>query len=155
MQGILFGIIAGVFISIQTVFNAQLSEKIGSWATTAIVLGLGFISSFTMFKIVDDTSLLAIGRVNKLYLLSGVLGVVLVYCIMQAIRILGPAYAISIVLVSQLTMAVLIDSFGWFGFGKAPITMNKLIGLGIMIAGILVFKMKKQHTRKSGYNSFD
>ncbi|AOH54608.1 hypothetical protein ABE28_009625 [Peribacillus muralis] len=148
MQGILFGIIAGVFISIQTVFNAQLSEKIGSWATTAIVLGLGFISSFTMFKIMDDTSLLAIGRVNKLYLLSGVMGVVLVYCIMQAIRILGPAYAISIVLVSQLTMAVLIDSFGWFSFGKVPFTMNKLIGLGIMIAGILVFKMKKHAYKK-------
>ncbi|MFJ7941076.1 DMT family transporter [Peribacillus sp. NPDC096622] len=69
----------------------------------------------------EDKNLLAIGHINKLYLLSGVLGVLLDYCIMQAICHLGPAYAISIVLVAQLTMAVLIDTLGWFGFEKAPL----------------------------------
>lgn len=149
MQGILFGVIAGVFISLQTVFNAQVSEKVGSWATTTLVLGLGFVSSYTMFMIMDDTSLLALGHVNKLYLSSGVLGVMLVYFIMQAIRLLGPAYAISIVLVAQLIMAVFIDTFGWFGFETAPFTMNKLFGIGIMVAGIIMFKMKRNVIQKN------
>ncbi|WP_285767066.1 DMT family transporter [Peribacillus sp. SI8-4] len=148
MQGILFGVIAGIFISLQTVFNAQVGEKVGSWATTSLVLGLGFVSSFTMFVIMDDTSLLSIGQVNKWYLSSGVLGVVLVYCIMQAIRLLGPAYAICVVLVAQLTMAVLIDTFGWFGFAKIPFSINKLIGISIMLAGIIVFKLKKKSNTK-------
>ncbi|CAH0262700.1 hypothetical protein SRABI96_03472 [Peribacillus sp. Bi96] len=156
MQGILFGVMAGVFISLQTVFNTRVSEKVGSLATTTIVLGLGFISSLSIFMIMEDTNLLAIGSINKLYLLSGVLGVMLVYCIMQAIRLLGPAYAISIVLVAQLTMAVLIDTFGWFGFERAPFTLNKLIGIGIMIAGIIMFKLKKnmgpQANKENGFS---
>ncbi|MGE6256820.1 DMT family transporter [Heyndrickxia sporothermodurans] len=141
-QGIMFAIVAGAFVSLQTVFNARASEKVGSWATTVIVFGLGFFTSFLFFIIMDDTNLFNLGNMNKIYLLSGVFGVVLVFCIMQAIRLLGPAYAISIILVAQLTLAVFIDTFGWFNFKVIPFSLNKFIGLGIMIAGIIVFKMK-------------
>ncbi|MGE8205545.1 DMT family transporter [Heyndrickxia sp. NPDC080065] len=142
MQGILFAIIAGVFISLQTVFNTKVSEKVGLWATTVLVLGLGFFTSLPLFIIIDGTNLLDIGHMNKIYLLSGVFGVILVYCIMQAIRHLGPAYAVSIILVAQLTLAVFIDTFGWFDFIPIPFSLNKFLGLGIMIAGIIVFKLK-------------
>ena len=106
MKGILFAVMAGVFISLQTVFNTRVSGKVGLWATTTLVLGLGFFTSFLMFIIMDDTRLFAVGNVNKVYLFGGFLGVGVVFCIMQAIRMLGPAYAISIVLVSQIFLAV-------------------------------------------------
>ncbi|TCJ01297.1 DMT family transporter [Cytobacillus praedii] len=143
MKGILFAVMAGVFISLQTVFNTRVSGKVGLWATTTLVLGLGFFTSFLMFIIMDDTRLFAVGNVNKVYLFGGFLGVGVVFCIMQAIRMLGPAYAISIVLVSQIFLAVLIDTFGWFGFETISFTMNKLVGLALMIAGIIVFKLKQ------------
>lgn len=154
MKGILFAIMAGVFISLQTVFNTRVSEKVGMWATTTLVLGLGLITSFPIFIIMDDTQLFAVGNVNKIYLLGGFLGVGVVYCIMQAIRMLGSAYAISIVLVAQLFIAVLIDTFGWFGFETISFTINKLVGLTLMIAGISVYKLKKvtgqqKHTSKA------
>lgn len=148
MQGIMFAVMAGVFISLQTVFNTRVSEKVGSWATTTLVLGLGFTTSLPIFLVMDDTSLFALGSINKLYLLGGVLGVGIVFSIMQAIRLLGPAYAISIVLVAQLTLAVLIDTFGWFGFETIPFTLNKMIGLGLMIVGIIVYKLKILEKRK-------
>ncbi|MFD2444579.1 DMT family transporter [Bacillus sp. CGMCC 1.16607] len=149
MQGILFAIMAGVFISLQTVFNTRVSEKVGSWATTTLVLGLGFFTSLPIFLLTEDANLLSFGRINKLYLLGGILGVGIVFCIMQAIRLLGPAFAISIVLVSQITIAVLIDTFGWFGFEIIPFTTGKLFGLGLMIAGIVVFKWKKSYGQRS------
>ncbi|WP_419393046.1 DMT family transporter [Cytobacillus praedii] len=143
MKGILFAVMAGVFISLQTIFNTRVSGKVGLWATTTLVLGLGFFTSFLMFIIMDDTRLFAVRNVNKIYLFGGILGVGVVFCIMQAIRMLGPAYAISIVLVSQIFLAVLIDTFGWFGFETISFTMNKLVGLALMIAGIIVFKLKQ------------
>lgn len=143
MKGILFAVMAGVFISLQTIFNTRVSGKVGLWATTTLVLGLGFFTSFLMFIIMDDTRLFAVRNVNKIYLFGGFLGVGVVFCIMQAIRMLGPAYAISIVLVSQIFLAVLIDTFGWFGFETISFTMNKLVGLALMIAGIIVFKLKQ------------
>ena len=147
MQGILFAILAGIFISLQTVFNTRVSEKVGSWATTTLVLGLGFLTSLPFFIELDDTSLLSFGNVNRLYLFGGVLGVVLVYSIMKGISILGPAYSISIVLVSQISLAVLIDTFGWFGFEKIPLTASKLLGLALMVLGIFVFKLNQKSNK--------
>jgi len=143
MQGILFALLAGIFISLQTVFNTRVSEKVGSWATTTFVLGLGFLTALPIFIAIDDTSLFSIGNVNKLYLFGGVLGVVLVYSIMKGISSLGPAFSISIVLISQIGLAVLIDAFGWFGFEKLPLTPSKIIGLSLMVIGVLVFKLNK------------
>ena len=151
MQGILFAILAGILISLQTVFNTRVSEKVGSWATTTLVLGLGFLASLPFFILLDDTSLLSVGNVNKLYLFSGVLGVVLVFTIMKGISILGPAYSISIVLVSQIFLAILIDTFGWFGFEKIPLTSSKLIGIALMVLGIFVFKLTKSESNNEKF----
>ncbi|MEH7106504.1 DMT family transporter [Bacillus sp. JJ1764] len=144
MQGILLAIISGIFISLQTVFNTRVSEKFGSWATTTLVLGLGFLTSLPFFMVMDHTSLFSFGKVNKLYLFSGLLGVVLVFCIMKGISLLGPAYSISIVLISQITLAILIDSFGWFGFEKLPLTHYKILGIFLMVLGVIVFKWNKK-----------
>ena len=148
MQGIFFAILAGIFISLQTVFNTRVSEKVGSWATTTLVLGLGFLTSLPFFIVLDDSSLLSFGNVNRLYLFGGVLGVVLVFSIMKGISILGPAYSISIVLVSQISLAILIDTFGWFGFEKIPLTSSKLLGLTLMVLGIFVFKLNQRSNKE-------
>jgi len=140
MQGILFAIVAGIFISLQTVFNTRVSEKAGPWATTTFVLGLGFLTSLPFFIVIDDIPLWSIGNVNKLYLFGGVLGVVLVFSIMRGISLLGPAFSISIVLISQITTAVWIDTFGWFGFERLPLTPSKGIGLSLMVVGVVIFK---------------
>nr|WP_275695480.1 DMT family transporter [Fredinandcohnia sp. SECRCQ15] len=137
----MFAILAGFFISLQTIFNTRVSEKVGSWATTTFVLGLGFLTSLPIFIAIEDTPLFSIGNVNKLYLFGGVLGVFLVFSIMKGISSLGPAYSMSIILISQIASAILIDTFGWFGFEKVPFTPNKFWGLSLMVLGVLVFKL--------------
>lgn len=79
---------------------------------------------------------------NKLYLLGGVFGALIVFSVMKGITLIGPAYSVSILLISQLLVALLIDSLGLFGVEKVPLGANKLLGIGIMIAGVLVFKLK-------------
>ncbi|MFI8712072.1 DMT family transporter [Brevibacillus brevis] len=142
MQGILFSLLAGVFICLQSVFNAQASTKLGLWQTNAIVHAVGFLVSFSIFLYVRDGDWKSIGEVNKMYLLGGVFGAVIVFSVMKGITSIGPAYAVSILLISQLLVALLIDSLGLFGVQKVPITLNKIIGIGIMIAGVVVFKLK-------------
>ncbi|WP_312115512.1 DMT family transporter [Brevibacillus reuszeri] len=45
-------------------------------------------------------------------------------------------------LVAQLLVALIIDSLGLFGVEKVPLTTSKVMGILIMIAGVLVFKLK-------------
>jgi transporter family-2 protein len=57
------------------------------------------------------------------------------------VRRLGPTYAISIALTSQLVFALLFDSIGAFGLEKVPFTFKQLIGVLVIVGGILVFKL--------------
>lgn len=142
MKGILFALIAGLFVSIQLVFNARLGEKIGFWETNTFVHGSGFIFSFIILMIAGNGSFSKIGETNKLYLLGGVLGVIIVFSAMTAVSALGATYSVAILLVTQLIAATIIDSFGLFGSPIIGFDITKFLGIIIMIAGIIVFKLK-------------
>ncbi len=55
---------------------------------------------------------------------------------------LGPTYAISILLVTQLLVGLAIDTFGFFGTEKIQLALTKPIGIVIMLVGIVIFQMK-------------
>lgn len=142
MKGILFAVTAGVFISLQQVFNTRLGEKIGLWETNTIVHATGLALSLIILLSAGNGSFAAIGGVNKLYLLGGTLGVFIVFSVMNAISALGAAYSVAILLVTQLIASTIIDSFGLFGSPIIKFDITKFLGIAIMIAGIVVFKIK-------------
>lgn len=142
MKGITFAILAGLFISLQGVFNTRLSEKLGFWETNTFVHGTGFALTLLLMFIYGNGSFAGVGQVNKLYLLGGALGVMIVFSVMNAISALGATYCIAILLVTQLIVATVIDSFGLFGSPVIKFDITKFIGLVVMVAGILIYKMK-------------
>ena len=79
---------------------------------------------------------------NKFYLFGGVLGIVITVTVMLAIGKLSPTVAIGAILISQLTVAALIDAFGLMGSEKTPFLWNKYVGLILMVGGMLLFKWK-------------
>lgn len=142
MKGISFAILAGLFISLQGVFNTRLGEKLGFWETNTFVHGTGFALTLLLMLFFGNGSFSGIGQVNKLYLLGGALGVMIIFSVMNAISTLGATYCIAILLVTQLIAATVIDSFGLFGSPVIKFDMTKFIGLVVMVAGILIYKMK-------------
>ncbi|ERI95213.1 hypothetical protein HMPREF1982_00438 [Clostridiales bacterium oral taxon 876 str. F0540] len=142
MLGVILSIVAGVAMSLQGVFNTRLGDKIGTWETNVIVQATGLVLSLIAFFIAGSGSFKNIKDANKLYLLGGALGVVIIITVMIGIKSLGPTCAISIILVAQLTAAALIDAFGLFDSAKIAFGTNKIIGVIIMIVGILIFKWK-------------
>ena len=111
MSGIIFSIIAGAAMSIQGVMNTRLSDKIGLYESNAFVQGTAFVLSLIALWIMGKGSLREIANVNKLYLLGGVLGLVITVTVMLGIGKLSPTVAISVILISQLFVAALIDAF--------------------------------------------
>ena len=83
-----------------------------------------------------------LGQVNKLYWLGGVLGIVITLAVMLGIKSLGTTLAISVILISQLLVAALIDAFGLMGSEKVAFGWNKYVGLALMTGGMLVFKFR-------------
>ncbi|MGE5701741.1 MAG: DMT family transporter [Clostridia bacterium] len=141
MQGLLFGILAGSLVGLQNIFNSKVNERAGSWTTTSLVLGMGFLSSLMMGLLVEGSDLFALHPMKTWYWFSGAIGVGVVICLVQGIKLLGPTYAISIVLTSQLGFALAADSFGWLGLTQVPFTIKHLIGVIVIISGMLLFKL--------------
>ena len=68
------------------------------------------------------------------------LGLVITLTVMLGIKSLGTTLAISIILISQLLIAALIDAFGLMGSEKLTFGWNKYVGLALMTGGLLFFR---------------
>ena len=140
MSGFSLAILAGVLISLQSVFNTKVNENVGQWLTTAWVLGIGLISSIVFYIITENSISIKVYTTNYLFYVSGLFGIGLIICIMIAIKNLGPAYTVLISLITQLVVALSIDTFGLFGMESVPLQINKLVGIGLLIFGVGIFK---------------
>lgn len=139
-MGYIFSIIAGAAMSIQGVMNTRLGEKIGLYESNAFVQGTAFILSLAAVWIAGKGNFRALGEVNKLYLLGGVLGLIITITVMLGMGKLTPAVAVSVILISQLLVAAIINAFGLMGTEKETFGIGKYVGLALMIGGMLIFK---------------
>jgi len=149
MQGLLMALVAGSLVGLQNIFNNKVNERAGTWATTTLVLGLGFAASLAIGLIVEGGKLFAWQAMQPWYWASGLIGVGVVTCLVQALKRLGPTYGISVMLAAQLGFALMWDSFGWFGLERVPFTFQQLLGVIIIIGGMLVFKFGGSRVRRS------
>ncbi|HDR7670630.1 TPA: DMT family transporter [Bacillus wiedmannii] len=140
MIGFSLAILEGILISLQSVFNTKVNENVGQWLTTTCVLGIGLISSVLFYIITEKSISVNFYTTNYLFYVSGLFGIGLIICIMGAIKSLGPAYTVLISLITQLVVALCIDTFGLFGMERIPLQINKLVGIGLLIIGIGIFK---------------
>ena len=141
-MGFIFSIIAGAAMSIQGVMNTRLGDKIGLYEANAFVQGTAFILSILAAWLVGKGNFKLIGETNKLYLLGGVLGLIITITVMLSVGKLSPTIAISIILISQLLVAAIIDAFGLMGSEKIVFSWNKYVGLLLMLGGVVLFKWK-------------
>lgn len=141
-MGIILSIIAGIAMSLQGVFNTRLTEKIGIWETNAFAQGTALLLTLIIVFFAGNGNFKNLKDVNKIYLLSGVFGVIIIFTVIKGISLLGTTCAISIILVAQLTAAACIDAFGLFGTEQLKFGISKFIGMAVMIVGILIFKCK-------------
>ncbi|MGG5463314.1 DMT family transporter [Clostridium sp. B9] len=142
MFGIILAIISGAAMSIQGVFNTRVSEKIGVWETNTIVQGSAFVLALFIMLALRQGNFGEVRSINKIYLLGGAIGVVITYTVMAAIGNLGPTFGVSIILISQLLTAGIIDAFALFDTEKIKFTANNYLGIILMVIGIIIFKWK-------------
>lgn len=142
MMGIIFSIIAGAAMSFQGVINTRLGEKIGLYEANAFVQGTAFILAIIAMLMLGKGNIREILFADKIYLTGGILGLIITITVMLGIKDLSPLISISIILISQLTVAAVIDAFGLLGTEKVAIGFTKIIGFVLMVAGVVLFKIK-------------
>lgn len=130
--------VSGIAMAIQGSLNTALSKTIGLLAGTLVVhiIGTGF------------ALILLLGGIEKAHwqeafsvpwynYLGGLIGVGIVYGVIASISKVGVAAATTAIIVGQVSMAVLVDHFGWFSLETVPFTIWK--GIGIVLITISVW----------------
>ena len=73
-------------------------------------------------------------------LLGGAIGAFLTYTVIRSMDTLGPARAVMLIVIAQLLVAYVIELLGLFGVEKQPLEWRKVIGMGMAIVGVIIFK---------------
>lgn len=143
MVGFLIALLSGALMSIQGVFNTQVTKASGIWAASAFVQFTALLVCMGAWLIMERGSLMQVFSVQPKYmLLGGAIGAFITYTVIRSMDMLGPAKAVLLIVVAQLLVAYLIELFGLFGADKQPWEWRKAIGMAVAIVGIIIFKWK-------------
>ncbi len=142
MLGFLYALVAGAAMSVQGVMNTRLGDKAGVLETNAYVQLTGFVLALVIALLFGKGDIRQMTQAPWYAWLGGVLAPVITVTVMLSISGLSPTVAISTILLSQLTVAALIDAFGWLGAEKLPFTWQKAVGVGLMVVGVIMMKYK-------------
>lgn len=141
MIGFLIAVISGLLMSVQGVFNTQVTKTTGMWVANSFVQFTAFLVCIAIWAISDRTSLGTLLKVEPRYMLiGGILGAGITYTVIKAMDMMGPAKAVMMIVTAQILVAYLIELFGLFGVEKQPFSWRKVIGILLAAGGIIMFK---------------
>ena len=143
MVGFFIALLSGALMSIQGVFNTQVTKASSVWTANTFVQGSAFILCLLIWSFFDRSSIAGIWKVEPKYmLLGGCIGAFITYTVIKSMELLGPAKAVLLIVVAQIAVAYLIELFGLFGTEKQPFEWRKVMGMALAMVGIAIFKWK-------------
>lgn len=141
MIGFLIAIISGALMSIQGVWNTEVTKQTSLWLAAGFVQFTALLVCVVAWFITGkESSLGALFSVSPKYLLlGGAIGAFITYTVIQSVAMLGPARANMIIVTAQLVVAYIIEVFGLFGSEKTAFSWQKLFAVAVIVAGIVWF----------------
>ena len=144
MLGFFAALLSGALMSIQGVFNTEVTKQTSLWVSAGWVQLSAFAVCVLAWLFTGKESVSALWQVeNKYTLLGGVIGAFITITVIRSMGSLGPARAAMLIVISQLIVAYVIELMGMFGTEKQPFEWRKVLGMAVAIAGIVIFKWEK------------
>jgi len=134
----------GALLPVQAVLNTKLGKQTGGPLISSTLsflvglIGLLIINLVVNYSAVSNMKLLS---VSPWYLwIGGLLGAIYVTCVIFVNQQQGVALTFALVVAGQIFISLLIDHFGLLGSFVRPITIPKIIGALLIIAGLVLVK---------------
>ena len=141
MWGIIVALASGALMSLQGVFNTEVTKHSSIWAAAGGVQVTAFLTCILLYFISGRGEIMGMFSVDKKYMLfGGVMGAFITWTVINSMDGLGPAKATLLIVVTQILVSYLVEVFGLFGVEKVGFEWRKLLGAVIAIGGIIVFR---------------
>jgi transporter family-2 protein len=129
---------AGCLVGLQAPINSRLGKTIGTLPAASFSFIVGTAALVLLTTIVQGGlgALGGVGRAPWWALIGGLLGAVYVATALVAVRTLGAAGLTAVVIFGQLGVSVVIDRFGLLGIARQPVSVQRVVGLVLLAAGV-------------------
>lgn len=136
MVSFLFAAVAGAAMALQGTFNTAAGKVIGTAENTLLVhiigaLTIGILLLFGIGK--GDFS--QFREIPWYGWLGGVLSAVIIFGVIAAMDKLGVGNATAVIILFQISAALVIDCFGLFGAEKIPFAWSRVFGVVLLLIG--------------------
>ena len=126
-MGFIIALLSGALMSIQGVFNTEVTKQTSVWVAAGWVQLTAFITCVVIWLFTGREPVAGLMQVTPKYVLvGGIMGALITYTVIRSMGSLGPAKAALLIVVSQIIIAYAIELFGLFGVEKAPFAWNKI-----------------------------
>jgi len=140
---LLLAAFAGAVVPFQSAINVNLGRGLGHplWATLASLL----VSVVVLLPIIVAMrlplpSLAFISQAPLWMWAGGAFGVCFISLALVLLPKLGAAGFMALALAGQVVASLLLDHFGWFGLAERPISMPKVFGVVLLMAGVVLIQ---------------
>ena len=141
MWGIVIALLSGARMSIQGVFNTEVTRQSSIWVSAGWVQLTAFVTCLVMWLLTGRPEVQGIWQVRPWYMLSGgVIGALITWTVIRSVESLGPARSALLIVVAQIAVAYGIEVFGLFGVEKSGWEWKKAIGALTAVIGIIIFQ---------------
>jgi bacterial/archaeal transporter family-2 protein len=137
---VLLGVGAGCLVGMQAPINSRLGKTLGTAqaATFSFLVGTVALLLLASFWHGGLGNLSRVTNAPWWALVGGLLGAVYVTVALLAVRTLGASGLTAVVITGQLAISVVIDRFGLLGVARQQVGVQRVLGLVLLVAGVLL-----------------
>ena len=140
IAGAIAALLTGMAIGTQSTITSRVGSLIGDVRTGLFTnfIGGAIAGLLILFLLVREGSqtLKIPGLVFGLIIISGLLGIFIITGISFSLQRAGIAAGLATVILGQLVLSTLIDTFGIGGIAPIPLSFQRLLGLLVIAIGV-------------------
>ncbi len=130
---------AGVIVGLQAPANSALSDHVSDFGAAFVSVAVAFVLVTVLLLVAGHPGRLSgLSSIRPEQLIGGLGGAAVVTAGLIAVRTLGAAAVVALLVCAQLIVSIVADRLGWFGLHHVGISPGRLIGVALAIAGTVL-----------------
>ena len=143
---ILLVVLGGIGLSLQAAMNTRLKAEAGSPVMSALIsflVGGVALAVLTAMGVLGRGCLPALHSLPAWAWLGGLMGAFYVTIAVIAVPRIGIAVVVTSTVLGQLGAALALDSLGWLGVPRLPLSPTRIAGAVLLLLGVLLMQWKR------------
>lgn len=140
---LLFALLAGAVLPVQAALNVKLGKAVGDPIYAAFLSFLVGAAGLFIYILVTNVELSQLSQASTLnwsVWTAGLLGAFYVGAVIILVPKIGAALTFGVIVAGQLGLSLLMDHYGWLGIPTHTISWQRIGGITLIIAGVVLIR---------------